>query len=168
MIFIIFSMIALVGAFLATFLYDVRGSILALWVTGLGVGGLFLSMGAEVLAIILWIVSTLVAISFMFYAVTFGEYGIRDSRPWKNRLIAAILPVLCGGLFVTLIWLGSKDLVGDHFARAVTLKEPIENLQILGEKISKDHLLALEILGLCLFLVVVGTGVVSRPEVIDS
>ncbi|MGZ3698551.1 MAG: hypothetical protein ACXWP5_10475, partial [Bdellovibrionota bacterium] len=62
----------------ATLVGNIRRAALALWVASLGVGGIYLTMGAELLAVIQWVVSTLVAISFVFFSVMFGEYHQKD------------------------------------------------------------------------------------------
>lgn len=160
MIFWLCSLITLGGALVATVAGDVRLSVLALWVSGLGAGGVYLSMGAEFLAVIQWLISTLVAISFIFYAVTYGEYGTPDSRSKSKRVIAAIFPMLLGGAFAAVLWLGTRHLPSaDAFHPAPGL-----NLVGIGKALVSRHLLSLEILVITLFLVLVGAGMVARPE----
>lgn len=164
-VFLFCSFLTIFAAILATFLSDIRKAVLALWITGLGAGGLFLSVGAELLAVVQWIVSTLVAISFIFYAVMFGEYGMPDLRPKPKRYTSLGVSVLLGAAFAWVIWLGAHQLPG------ATLIEPIlpenttaQSMLALGKSIAEEHLLSLEILGLTLFLVIVGSGVIARPE----
>src|SRR5262245_19689582 len=102
--------VALAAALAATFVGDVRKAILALWIAGIGVGGLYLSIGAELLAVVQWVISTLVAIAFIFYGVMYGELGAPDSRPIGKRLTEAVLPVLIGGSFAGVVWLGMRAL----------------------------------------------------------
>lgn len=107
-IFYLFSGIILSALFFATFISDVKKSILALWAAGLGVGSLFLILGAEFLAIVQWIVSTLTAISFIFFAVLFGEHQRQPSNKIKTRFIQLLLSLLSGGFFLFFIVLGSN------------------------------------------------------------
>lgn len=171
MIFWICCALVLGGAAMACFVGDLRRAVLALWVCSLGVGGLYLFMGAELLAIIQWIVSTLISIAFVFYAVMFGEYGVNDRRPLPRRIIDAIQPVALGLAFTAVIWLGGGHLsgvvaeAGASFPHAPDGSSMAgQDLAVLGKALAEDHLLSLEILALTLFLVIVGSGVVARPE----
>ena len=163
MIFWFFSFIMLAAALVATFATDFRFAIFALWLCGCGVGGLFLSLGAELLAIIQWIVSTLLAVSFVFHAITFGEYGKKDERPRMKKFIAALLPSVAGASFVGIIWLGTQQLPMSKFETEFAIPSS-GNLAALGQSLVENHLPSLELLGLTLFLVIVGSGVVARLE----
>jgi NADH:ubiquinone oxidoreductase subunit 6 (subunit J) len=89
---LICGILSLGSAIYATVAGDTKRSILSLWFAGLSVGGLYLSWGAEFLAVLQWILSTLVAISFLFYAVMFGEYGAKDPRDWKKGRLTLFFP----------------------------------------------------------------------------
>src|ERR1700761_6658818 len=92
----IFAGITLSAVLLATFVNQMRRAILALWVAGLGIGALYLTIGAEFLAIIQWIVSTLVTISFVFFAVMFGEFNSVQSKKQGTGYVLRILCILLG------------------------------------------------------------------------
>lgn len=166
MVFAVCSGLSLGAAAVAAFSGDIRHAILALWVTGLAVGGLFLSLGAELLAIIQWIVSTVVAISFVFYAVTFGEFGVQDARPRMKRITSLVASLGIGGLFSYMIGIGTQSLVPPPSTGATVAGKSY--ISILGQKLAEEHLLSLEVLALTLLVVIIGSGVVARPEVIDS
>ena len=156
----VFAAITLLAVAVATFVGDVRRAVLALWVASLGVGAIYLTLGAELLAIIQWIVSTLVAISFIFFAVMFGEYGIEGGDAVKKRLLKTGLGLVLGGAFTWVIYVGathfSDDLLG-HVTEGT-------DLFAIGKTLVTEHLLSLEVLALTLFLVLVGGGVIARPE----
>lgn len=156
------SAVTLVSAVIAVFVGDMRRSILALWVAGLGAGGLFLSLGAELLAMIQWIVSTLMTVSFIFYAVMFGEYGKGDDRPLAKRALSAALPILLGGAFAGVVFVGASRIPG---ALEWGVPAPAINtdLAAVGQSLVTDHLLSLELMALALFLILIGAGVVARP-----
>ena len=165
------SAIALGAALTATFMSSIRFAILSLWVCGLAVGGIFLSQGAELLAITQWIVSTLGALCFIFYSVMLGEYHSEGTTPFKRKLVSGILPTLAGLGFSGVIWLGSHSLSSANAgANALALNmapptpENAHNLTTIGKSLIDKQFLSLQILGLTLFLVVVGAGVIARPE----
>lgn len=156
----IFSGITLSAVLMTTFDNNMRRSILALWVAGLGVGAMYLTVGAEFLAIIQWIVSTLVTISFVFFSVMFGEYNASKEEPKGNTILMTVLSVLLGAAFAGIIWLGSEGLPTSALAPA----GGVTDLSLIGKKLTQENLLSLEVLALTLFLVLVGGGVIARSE----
>lgn len=163
----IFSIIALGGALTATVVQGMRRATLALWITGLAMGCLFLTVGAETLAILQWIISTLVAIALFFFAVMFGEYESKKDEqvPFyktlnRKTVVSAIIATVIGLAFAAIIYLGASD-----FPASPTPAPAAGNdLASLGKVIVENHILSLEVLALTLFLILVGGGVVARPE----
>ncbi len=165
MVFWACSAVTLGSALLAVFVGDIRRAVFALWGAGMGAGGIYLSLGFELLAVVQWIVSTLVAISFVFYSVMFGEYGVADPRPLGRRAVSAILPLIIGLAVTGVIWLGLRGL--SDLPGAVAPAQG-QNLGGLGSTLIEENFLSLDILALTLFLVIVGAGVIARPEVMDE
>jgi NADH:ubiquinone oxidoreductase subunit 6 (subunit J) len=150
---------------MATFETSMKRAILSLWVAGIGIGALFLTVGAEFLAIIQWIISTMVAISLIFFSVMFGEYHaiLKDASFAKARTtprLLVILALLLGAAFATVILIGAVSVP----ERSLDLVAQVVDLGTLGQKLTQEHLLALEVLALTLFLVLVGGGVIARVE----
>jgi NADH:ubiquinone oxidoreductase subunit 6 (subunit J) len=163
MIIWIFIAIILSGALTAVFANSLRISALALWAASLGVGGIYITVGAEELAIVQWIVSTLVAISFVFFAAMFGERERFEtgSRPEIARLLLA---GLVGAAFVAVVYLGWERIPTGSFA----LPASGNDLKAIGRALTERHLLSLELLAVTLFVVLIGGGVIARPESADS
>jgi len=168
MILWIFSLIALVAVVIAAFAGDVRRVTLALWIAGLSVGCIYLTLSAEVLAIIQWILSTLTAISFTFFGAMFGEYGSREGGTSNfiayfkdGRFLLTSSGLLVGIGFAALIWLGA----GRIHPNFLIVPESGNDIAALGKSITDHHLLSLEVLALTLFLALIGGGVLARPEV---
>ncbi|MCM2322093.1 MAG: NADH-quinone oxidoreductase subunit J [Oligoflexia bacterium] len=147
----------------AAFVRDIRRATLALWIAGLGAGGIYLTIGAETLAIVQWVTSTLVAISFVFFAVMFGEYGSQKGFFDRKRALFYGLGLAIGVSFAGLIALGSGTI------DAPMLEVPVSgnDLPALGKALTEDHLLSLEVLAFTLLMVLVGGGVLARPEPMD-
>lgn len=159
-----FAWIALAAVAMAAFVGDIRRATLALWVAGLSVGCIYLTVGAEALAIIQWIVCTLVAISFVFFAVMFGEYAPAKETLDRKKL-ATVGAILALGFAVALvIWVGARPQSGTLVDQLRELPKTGNNLSGLGKAILEGHVLSLEVLALTLFLVLVGGGVLARPE----
>jgi NADH:ubiquinone oxidoreductase subunit 6 (subunit J) len=156
----IFAGITLAASLVATFVGDIRRAILSLWVAGLGIGGIYLTLGAELLAIVQWIVSTLVAISFVFFSVMFGEYVSSEKAQPDRRLVKNAMGITLGAVFAGLIWFG-----GGHFQDDLLI-QPSEGTDMvaIGKTLTQEHLLSLEVLALTLFMVLVGGGVIARPD----
>jgi NADH:ubiquinone oxidoreductase subunit 6 (subunit J) len=157
----IFAAITLSAVLMATFVNHMRRAILALWVAGLGVGAMYLTVGAEFLAIIQWIISTLVTISFVFFSVMFGEYNTPKVKEHKkNGWVLTLLSLFLGAGFAAIIWLGAGNLPEAGLIEPTQLSD----LGLVGKTLTQDNLLSLEVLALTLFLVLVGGGVVARSE----
>lgn len=156
----------LIGAAIATFASDLRRAILALWFTGLCVGGLCLSVGAEYLAIVQWVVSTLIGISFVFFAVMFGEYSEKTHIPWRKKTVAAVLPVIFGVIAWAIICVGARSV----FPQVGWIQAAGKgaDLAALGRALSEEHWVSLEVLALTLLIVLVGGGVIARAKEIDQ
>ena len=162
---IIFIAITLIATLGATFLRNMRRAILSLWIVGLGIGALYLTLGAEFLAIIQWIVSTLITISFIFFSVMFGEYNfVVIEKPYRSIWMVGLFTLLIGGGFTFMIYLGSGP-ASIHF-HSIVAQVSLEklDLQSIGRALTQKNFLALEVLALILFLVLVGGGVVARIE----
>ena len=151
---------------MATIARSILGAILALWVAGLGVGAIYLTLGVELLAVLQWVLSTLVAISFVFFSFMFGEYGPDNSpQPVEGRHLLKIgLIALLGAGFAWVISFGAAHL--PH----VDLKTVLEGADVaaIGANLTNRHILSLEVLALTFFLVLVGSGVIARPDPFDA
>jgi len=181
MIFWLCGLLALSSAVTACLMEDMRRAVLSLWVCGLSVGGLYLALGAELLAVVQWILSTLIAIAFIFYAMMFGEYGrLRPEpepagEPWSARILRAVLPALAAAGFTAMIVFGASEISGNGLTEfgpnpAMNGAEIManENLDVVGRMLAGNHFISMELLGLTLFLVIIGSGVVARPERLTS
>lgn len=156
----VFAGITLAAVIMATFEKQIRRAILALWVAGIGVGAIYLTVGAEFLAIIQWIVSTFIAISFVFFSVMFGEYSAPASKNKNENYLLLSLSLVLGAGFAAIIWLGAKRLP----EISLVLTQEGSDLVSIGRALTQDNLLSLEVLTITLFLVLVGGGVVARSE----
>ncbi len=160
----IFISITLSAALIATFVRHMRRAILALWVASLGIGALYLTIGAEFLAIVQWVMSTLTTISFIFFSVLFGEYNTPPGRAGRKDMLRILLSIVLGCGFTAVIWLGSRSLPEG----TLLFSNRAADVSVLGRTLTQEHLLSLEVLALTLFLVLVGGGVVARSEGSDS
>ncbi|HUP56101.1 MAG TPA: NADH-quinone oxidoreductase subunit J [Bdellovibrionota bacterium] len=160
----VFAALTLLAAVVASFAQDLRRSNLALWVAGLSAGALYLTLGAELLAIVQWIVSTLVTISLLFFSSMYGSSQESrkpgEPRSFLRRCLPVLLPMLLGLTFAAIIWHGGGHLPDESLA----VPQDGSGLQALGKALTEKHLLSLEVLALTLFLVLIGGGVVARPE----
>lgn len=159
----IFAVAAFLSAVAATFLTDMRRSTLALWVTGLMVGGLYMTLGAELLAVLQWILSTAIAISFVFFAAMFGEYGQRSPRFDRHKTLAAVMGFALAVLIVTVLAIGLRGEPLDANLGVNIATADHTDLMEVGRVLADKHFASLEVLAVTLFVAVVGAGVISRP-----
>ncbi|OFZ79916.1 MAG: hypothetical protein A2583_06545 [Bdellovibrionales bacterium RIFOXYD1_FULL_53_11] len=169
MIFWMCGGVAMAAALLAMFAPGMRLVAMALWCVGAAVAGIFLVLGAEFLAIIQVIISTMVALSHVFYSSTFGEYEKEDTRTPGNRVVSLILPAAAGAGLSASLWFGLRQLPGmDAMMMPEGALKADQSLARIGKALAEDHSLGLEVLAVSLFVVIIGAGVAGRREVKDK
>lgn len=176
---------ALYGAILASalavaILKNSRKSIVALWLTGLATGSLMLKMGAEVLALVQWMSSTVLAITLIYFANLFGEFhlGQKTKGESKEQSLAGEETALKGTSQKYKWSLGAVGAVSllPFFLKGIQQgKLPDEFLRMentdlfaLGAEMVRSHLLAVEVVGMLLLLAVVGGGILARSAQNDE
>lgn len=151
------SAAAVTSALAAALVTDMRKAVLGLWICGISVGGLFLSMGAEMAAIIQWILSTITAVTFVFYAVMFGEYRGKG----QSRVFWVIPSAVAAGCFAWVVAVAFPERVVDF-----SVGDPAEAKSAgeVGFAIADGHFLSLSVLGIILLAALVSAGTVARPS----
>jgi NADH:ubiquinone oxidoreductase subunit 6 (subunit J) len=151
------SILVVASALIAAMSEDARRVVLALWICGMSLGGIFLSFGAEVLAMVQWIVATLSGISLLFFSSMFGELGAQGKKRSTFDLLQASM---LGIALVAVLGIAFSKFSPDINAGTQTGQE----IHALGLLLSQKHFISLEVLGVTLLLVLVGGGVLARPE----
>jgi NADH:ubiquinone oxidoreductase subunit 6 (subunit J) len=167
--------LAVGGAALAVILRDIRRASLAVWVAGLGVGAIEMSLGAEALAVSQWVLSTVALVVFILFAVSFGEYRfdsekkpaagavLSEGRFWRLARVAG--PALLGFAFMGVVVFGYVPLEKRGALPAPPQVAPAAtDLGAIAGSLLRENFVALEAVGLLLFLTLVGAGMVARPE----
>lgn len=157
----VFSGITVLAAVLAVVFSDMRKVIVASWIASMSAGALFLSYGAEYLAVVQWLVGTLVAISFLVYASLFGGYTSLDARPKREKVFDAIPALVIGLSFFAIV---TVAVLG----QGANLESPAADLVATGQSLSEKHVISLELMAFLLLAVLVGAGVVGRAEESES
>jgi NADH:ubiquinone oxidoreductase subunit 6 (subunit J) len=155
---IVLSALVTASALVAALSKDTRHVVLGLWVCGMGMGGIFLSFGAEVLAMAQWIVATLGGVSLLMASSMCGELGKKvASRGTTFDLLQAII-----------VGVGMTAVFGVALFRFQpgmnSLPQSGQDLQALGQLLTEKHSISLNLLAVTLLLVLVGGGVLSRAE----
>lgn len=156
----IFASATLVSALVAAFSASTRKATLALWAAGLSAGALYLTLGAELLALLQWLVSTIVAMGSLFFVVVFDENAPTEPADYGKEILRMLPPILVAGAFSGALWLGLRMLNED----IPGVPTDGNNLVALGKALVEQHFLALEVVALSLFLALVGVGVISRAS----
>jgi NADH:ubiquinone oxidoreductase subunit 6 (subunit J) len=162
----IFSTLALLACLYAAVSGRLQNSVLGLWAAGLAVGAIYLSFGAEYLAILQWVVSTLIAIGSMFFVTVMHDKAYEeDTRPTRQRVLPIALSLLLAAGFVGVAWIGLKDLAGEQFLLAGSgAVGASQRLSFIGKLLTENHVLSLEVLAITLLMVLVGSAVIARLE----
>jgi NADH:ubiquinone oxidoreductase subunit 6 (subunit J) len=126
---------------------------------GICAAGYFLTVGAEVVAIIQVLSISLGSVVMVFYAITFGEFGSKDDRAIQKRILEAIPAVITGVLFSGVLILGLHDAI-----ELPSVDQEIKGGLNVGVALVDSNFLALQVLGITLFLAIIGSGVIVRNE----
>ncbi len=162
-IFWVCSVVAMMSAAVAAFSAGGRTVAFALWCAGLAVGGIFLTLGAEALAVVQAVISTLVALSFLFHSTLFGEGCAEDGLRARGSTGIKIVLFSCLGAAVSgAIFFAASGLAQSSAAPGTG--RIFADIHELGTVLVSRHMMSVVIVGLALFLVLIGAGVVARPE----
>lgn len=152
-----FAALIVGSSIISCFSNDLKRSLLFLWICGVAVGGVYLSLGLEFLAILQWLLTTAMVISFFFYFITFGEFGV--SKKWTG-----FFPVLIGATFSALFCGSVLTGLRGFGLDLPVLNSSSENLETLSKVLMEEYFLSVPVLGLILFLAGLGCGVIAREE----
>lgn len=171
--------LVLVAAFLASFLENRRHVVFAFWVTGLGVGSIYLILGAEWVAVIQWIVSTLATMNFIFFSVVSGEfYADKKFRlPYHKKIhtfkfqkfrehcLLTVLAWFLGAAFVGTVVFCVKKIV---FLPQELPYSGENDLNLIGRVLTQEYLLSLQLLGVLMLITLVGSSVIACSDKEDA
>jgi len=135
---------------------------LALWGVGLLSGGLFLSLNYEALAVVQWIISTVGSLVIVFYSSLLGENREQHKPRLSETLKQMSVPIIVGLIFAVFLYFGMRDGGALSLAEGVNPSE--QGLFELGKTLVEEQFLSVQVLGLMILLMVIGTGVIIRPE----
>ena len=150
-----FSILIFIFSVSSFFCKDPKQAILSLWVCGLAIGGVYLSLGFEFLAVLQWLLSTAMAISFFFYSLTFGEFGAGE----KEKIFPSLfLGTVVSVFFFTCI----KKGLGEVEVGLIPVEK--DSLDVLSRALVGEYFLSVPIFSLTLFLTMLGCGMIAREE----
>ena len=148
-----FGGIALGAAVAATVIRDIRRAVLLLWLAGMACGCIFLSCESEILAVTQWSVSTLVCFALLYFTLLLGGHR---SHGYEVKLIPILaIPVSVG--FGIVIFLAAPPI--ESF-----VQPPRSDLHAFAQILAKNQVVSVEVLALTLLAVIVGAGVLGRPN----
>ncbi|MEK7399909.1 MAG: NADH-quinone oxidoreductase subunit J [Candidatus Poribacteria bacterium] len=159
MIQLVLGMVVVVTAVCAVFLNNIYKAVTALWGTGVAVGFVYILYGAETLAIVQWITSTLVTGAFIIAAALSGEqFWATSEKKSRSFLVTSIFLGLC---FAVVVFLGIEKIID------ITTKEHFvydTGLTALGKMAGGRGFISLEMLAFILLVALIGTGFVVRTS----
>ena len=139
-----------------------RMNVLTLWLSGMGLGVMYLVLGSEILAIAQWFLATTITLVILTYALVMGDWLTPDTNhlPWREW----ILPI-CGAVsFTGIIAIGLHDF--EQWTLDISF-EPV-SVSHFGAQLVSHHPLVLLILGFEILLTLIGVGVVGRGDWVTS
>lgn len=125
---------------------------------GISVGGVYLSLGFETLAFIQWFLTFILSLAFSVYSYLFVDEQKETS--WKVIVRDQVIPGALVLLLSIIITLGAHTAI-----LAFSEFQRMEGVAAFGRRLIQEHLFAILLMGVILFLCIVGVGVLGRPEV---
>lgn len=161
--FAIFALITLLGAVLMLLQKNVLQAGLCLALSFIGVSGLFVLLGnpvAAALQIIVYAGAILILVLFVIMLLNHHEEEpAEQARPIQRWASLALVTVLGAGAVALVM---SSPALSSIQAAAPPLQTM--NLERVGETLFRDHLLAVEAIGLMLLAAMVGAVVLVKRE----
>ena len=160
-----FALMAVGFALPAVLCKSVKKSVISLWITGFSTGAIYLWAGVEYLGIIQWILGTLGAICFLFYAPMLPEDLLSKAESkirWEWLLVSSgVIAILIGIVFFAAQAGGAG---GQNGKTMFQIRFFEQSLASLGKELATDQFITLELLGFSLLITLVGASLLSRPE----
>ena len=160
-IFWILSAFAVAAALAVVFFKRAVNGVMSLLAFMFGMAGLYVLMGAQLVAffqVIVYVGAVLVLFAFVVMLLNLKESVRRLTSPADVR--AAIPAVLLAVGIAALTWLALQD---GAFAKAAVL-QPVAGLRQIALDLFTRHLLVFELTSVILFVAAVGAIVISRKE----
>jgi len=160
-IFWILSAFAVAAALAVVFFKRAVNGVMSLLAFMFGMAGLYVLMGAQLVAffqVIVYVGAVLVLFAFVVMLLNLKEFVRRLTSPADVR--AAIPAVLLAVGIAALTWLALQD---GAFAKAAVL-QPVAGLRQIALDLFTRHLLVFELTSVILFVAAVGAIVISRKE----
>ena len=151
-----FAAVVVLGSALAVCLAaEPRRAVIALWVGQLASGSILLSAGAETLAVLLWVASTLVAAVYFFHADLLGAGTVAAARGTPKALaVRSFHAIASVGVGVVVWWLLELAAVGEHAAKE------LGSVRAPGD--FDERFVLVELLAGVALAAAVATGVITR------
>jgi NADH:ubiquinone oxidoreductase subunit 6 (subunit J) len=125
---------------------------------GISVGAVYLSLGFETLAFVQWFLTFILSLAFSVYSYLFVDEPKETS--WKVIMRDQVIPGALVLLLSVIVTLGAHTAI-----LAFSDFQRMEGVAAFGRRLIQEHLFAILLMGVILFLCIVGVGVLGRPEV---
>lgn len=136
-----------------------RSAIVALWLSQLGAGALLLASGSEVMAVLVWLVSSVVAAVYFLHADVVGDPEVLQAPRSSAAKARLVLPAIVSAGTGVMTWALLAGLVGDAPAGAVGTAA-----RATSYARAEERFLLVELVALIGLAAAVGAGVISRQR----
>jgi len=165
-VFFICALVVLAGGIGVVVSRNPVHSALSLIATLFGMAGLFLNLGAQLLAVVQVIVYTgaiVVLILFVMMLLGVDREEDLETEPLKGqRLLAILVGLFMVGIVTAIVMIGGADAVTGAKAVTAPLAEGAENIAQIGRQLFTNYVFALEITAGLLTIAVVGAVILAR------
>jgi NADH:ubiquinone oxidoreductase subunit 6 (subunit J) len=154
---VFFGALAWIGAILSVGTREPKRMVWGFSFCGIFVGSIYLTLGFETIAFVQWFLTLFMSLAFSVYSYLF--VGETKERSWRRVVRDQVIPAILIMTLSLIISITSNSIIvafGDF--------QRMEDVATFGRRLIQQHLFAILLMGVILFLCIVGAGVLGRPE----
>ena len=151
----VFAVATVICAGASVFSHRRRSSAILLQFSGVFLGGIYLSLGSELMAFAQWICSGALGLVLLFYVSLVGDQA--EEARWGRRGLALLVSLAFGCVLI----FGTRELPASRNETPLSLGD-------LGRSMVREHFVATSGLLVLLLILAVGAGMIARPRKEDE
>ena len=134
-----------------------RWAVVAWWINGVSASSILLGLGAELLAIVMALSSTLATVAYFFHADTLSSVSVRAESKERAALAQTVFSGLVSAGFGLAVFLLLRSVISGAV-------RPIGTASRGEGFVTEESFVAIQLCALMGLVLVIGAGVVSRPR----
>ena len=172
-VFIVSTLLTVLSAIMVVFTRNIMYACIYLLGSLIGVAGLYLTLGADILAATQLLVYIGGVVILMVFAVmlTGGQDFMKSSKfalskePFMGSVKTYLIAFFSAGVIGSVVFKLIVNIIGKVPSQAINSRDPlVSTVEKIGVMLVTDHILAFEIASVLLLGAMVGAAMIARPK----